>query len=503
MLGVRLRTPGSTLTCVGARFTLNPRSRDGFRASDEGKTRADGTRASGGGMTEPIYAQRYRTRRRLPPGRAEAAYAGKDAEGHPVVVTVVRPVDPDVFLRTMGVVASVRHLDLAPVVDAGRDGPDCYVVGWDYGEVDAAAMVARGPLPPADAALAGASAAAGLAALHERGVAHGGVDPSSVVRAEDGSLKLTGAGIAEAFPPPDLRPGTPPDVARYLSPEEVQGRAPSPASDVYRLGLVVYLLLTGRHAFDGADGRAVAQEQLDGVVQPPQLLNPEVPPALAQIVMRALDKEPGARGSAAQFQADIERMLRSAQVVEPIQKPRNRAWIWVVGLFVVLFAALAIAWALGAFDTGGGDVKVPDVTGMTAAKAEATLSDAGLRTGKVTQVQSTAGPQGTVISQSPSGGEKAAKGSAVDLEIAGKPTPTATPVAVPDVVGSSQAAAASQLTGAGFTVVVTQAESGSVPAGSVISQAPQAGVVATPGSTVTIVVSTGTPTPTPSASSSP
>ena len=328
-------------------------------------------------MTEPIYAQRYRTRRHLPAGRAEAAYAGRDAEGHPVVVTVVRPVDADVFLRTMGVVASVRHLDLAPVLDAGRDGPDCYVVRWDYGDVDAAAMVARGPLAPADAALIGASAAAGLAALHERGVVHGGVDPASLVRAEDGSVKLTGAGLAEAYPPPDLRPGTPPDMARYLSPEEVSGRAPSPASDVYRLGLVTYLLLTGRHAFDGADGRAVAQEQLDGVVQPPQLLNPAVPPALAQIVMRALDKDPGARGTAAQFQADIERVLRSAQVVEPIQKPRNRAWIWVVGLFVVLAAALAVAWALGAFDTGGGgDVKVPDVTGMT---ASAGRHDAGGR----------------------------------------------------------------------------------------------------------------------------
>ncbi len=363
-------------------------------------------------MTEPIYAQRYRTKRHLPAGRAEAAYAGKDAEGHPVVVTVVRPVDADVFLRTMGVVASVRHLDLAPVVDVGRDGPDCYVVRWDYGDVDAAAMVERGPLAPADAALIGASAAAGLAALHERGVVHGGVDPASLARAEDGSVKLTGAGLAEAYPPPDLRPGTPPDMARYLSPEEVSGRAPSPASDVYRLGLVTYLLLTGRHVFDGADGSAVAQEQLDGVVQPPQLLNPAVPPALSQIVMRALDKDPGARGTAAQFQADIERVLRSAQVVEPIQKPRSRAWIWVVGLFVVLAAALAVAWALGAFDTGGGDVKVPDVTGMTTAKAGTTLTDAGFKTGKITQVQSTAGPEGTVVSQSPAAGEKAAKGSA-------------------------------------------------------------------------------------------
>ena len=457
-------------------------------------------------MTEPIYAQRYRTKRHLPAGRAEAAYAGRDAEGHPVVVTVVRPVDPDVFLRTMGVVASVRHLDLAPIVDAGRDGPDCYVVGWDYGDVDAAAMVGRGPLPVADAALVGASAAAGLSALHERGVVHGGVDPASLMRAEDGSVKLTGAGIAAAFPPPDLRPGTPPHVARYLSPEEVTGRAPSPASDVYRLGLVVYLLLTGRHALDGADGRAVGQEQLDGVVQPPQLLNPEVPPALAQIVMRALEKDPGARGTAAQFQADIERVLRSAQVVEPPQKPRGRAWIWIVALVVIALAALAAAWALGAFGSGGADaVKVPDVTGMTAAEAGTTLAEAGLTTGKITQVQSTEGPEGTVVSQSPGGGEKADEGSAVDLEVAGKPAPTATPAAVPDVVGSSQAAAESQLTDAGFTVVVTQAESDTVPAGSVVSQDPQAGVVATQGSKVRIVVSSGPPTPTatPSTSASP
>ena len=335
---------------------------------------------------------------------------------------------------------------------------------------------------------------------------HGGVDPASLVRTEDGSIKLTGAGIAEAYPPPDLRPGTAPGVARYLSPEEVAGRAPTPASDVYRIGLVLYLLLTGRHAFDGEDGSLVAQEQLDGVVQPPQLLNPEVPPALAQVVMRALSKDPGARGSAAQFQADIERVLRASQVVQPPTKPRNWAWAWVVGLFVVLAAALGVAWALGAFGGGGGnEVKVPDVTGMTQAKAQATLTDAGFKSGKITQVQSTDGPEGTVVNQSPAAGEKAAEGSAVDLEVAAKPTPSATPLPVPDVVGGSQSAAESQLTAAGFTVVVVQAPSDSVPAGSVVSQAPQAGVVTSQGSQVSIVVSTGpaTPTATPSASTSP
>jgi len=457
-------------------------------------------------MSEPIYAQRYRARRQAPAGRAVAAYAGRDAEGRPVVVTVVRPLDPGVFLRTLGVVASVRHLDLAPVVDAGREGGDCFVVAEDPGGVDAAALAARGPLPVATAALTAASAAAGLAALHEHGVAHGDVSPATVRRGEDGAIKLTGAGLADAFPPPDLRPGTAPDVARYLSPEEVTGRAPSPASDVYRLGLVTYLLLTGRHAFDGADGSIVAQEQLDGVVRPPQLLNPEVPPALAQIVARALEKDPGARGTAAQFQADIERVLRSAQVQEA-PAPRSRLWVWLLALVVLAIAALAVAWALGAFSGGGGaDVEVPDVTGMTEARAGTALTDAGLVAGTVRQVQSTEGPEGTVVAQSPDAGELVQEGSEVDLDVVASPSPSPSApsaVAVPDVGGSSQADAEARLTEAGFTVVVSQEPSDTVPAGDVVSQDPQAGVVATQGSTVRIVVSTGTPTPAPTSSSSP
>jgi hypothetical protein len=458
-------------------------------------------------MSEPIYAQRYRAKRHLPAGRAAAAYAGHDAEGRPVVVTVVRPLDAGVFLRTLGVVASVRHLDLVPIIDAGRDGADCFVVAEDPGGADAAALAARGPLPVATAALTAAAAAAGLAALHEHGVVHGGVDPATVVRGEDGAIKLTGAGLAEAFPPPDLRPGAAPDIARYLSPEEVAGRAPSPASDVYRLGLVTYLLLTGRHAFDGADGSIVAQEQLDGVVQPPQLLNPEVPPALAQIVARALEKDPGARGTADQFQADIERVLRSAQVQEAPPPPRSRVWVWLLALVVLALAALAVAWALGAFDSGAGaEVKVPDVTGMTETRAGTALADAGLVAGKVTQVQSTEGPEGTVVAQSPDAGQMVQEGSEVDLQVVASPSPSPSApaaVAVPDVEGSSQADAEARLTAAGFTVVVSQEQSDTVPAGSVVSQDPQAGVVATQGSTVRIVVSTGTPTPTPTSSSSP
>jgi serine/threonine-protein kinase len=269
---------------------------------------------------------------------------------------------------------------------------------------------------------------------------------------------------------------------------------------------VTYLLLTGRHAFDGADGSIVAQEQLDGVGRPPQLLNAEVPPALAQIVTRALEKDPGARGTAAQFQADIERVLRSAQVQEA-PAPRSRMWVWLLALIVLALAALAFAWALGAFGGDEGvEVKVPDVTGMTEARAGTALTDAGLVAGAVRQVQSTEGPEGTVVAQSPDAGELVQEGSEVDLDVVASPSPSPSEpaaVAVPDVGGSSQADAEAQLTEAGFTVVVSQEPSDTVPAGDVVSQDPQAGVVATPGSTVRIVVSTGTPTPAPTSSASP
>ena len=189
------------------------------------------------------------------------------------------------------------------------------------------------------------------------------------------------------------------------------------------------------------------------------------------------------------------------QVVEPPR--RSRAWLWILLAVVAALIALGAVWALTRDE--GGDAKVPDVTGMRQDRATATLADAGLTRGKVTRVQSTE-PEGTVVSQSPAAGKEVAEGAAVDLEVAGAPEPTATPVPVPDVVGGTQATAQSTLTAAGFQVVVTQAASDSVPVGNVVSQAPQAGVIASQGSTVSIVVSTGpepTPTPTPSASASP
>jgi serine/threonine-protein kinase len=443
----------------------------------------------------------------LPPGWALAVHRAMDAGGRSVRITVVRPADPDAFMRRMGVVAAARHLDLPAVLDIGQDGADVFVVTEDVRGDDAAALVARGPLPVATATMAAAEAAAGLAALHEHGAVHGGVEPETLVQTGDGTVKLTGAGLAGAYLPPDLRAGAPAAEARYLSPEEIQGRPAEPASDVYRLGLVFYLLLTGSHAFDGPDAATVAREHLDGVVQPPQFRNPDVPPALAQILLRTLEKDPARRGSAAQLQQDLSGLLGAAQVQvgpEPV-KPKNRGWIWALGVLVVVaLAGLGVAWATGAFDskTPVKQAAVPDLVGMTQQGATAALEQAGLKVGTVVSEQSDKGPAGTVITQDPVAGSKLAEGGLVALTLSSgaSPSPSAT-ADVPDVVGSTQAAAVQSLNAAGFAVVVVN-ESSLTPAGEVVSQSPTGGVIAKSGSTVRISVSSG-PVVEPSASPSP
>jgi hypothetical protein len=456
-------------------------------------------------VSDHLYAQRYRLVEALPPGRALARHRAVDAAERPLIITVLTPRDPGAFARHMGLVAAARHLNLAAVVDVGGDELESFVVSEDVRGDDAETLVAQGPLPVGAATMIGAEAAAGLAALHAQGAVHGGVEPGSLVQATDGTVKLTDAGIAAALSPPDLRPGAPAANARYLSPEEAAGRPAEPACDVYRLGLVLYRLLTGTHAFDGPDAATVAREQIDGVAQPPQFRNPQVPPAVAQIVLRALDKDPSRRGSAAQLQHDLSEVLGSTRVVAPPpEKPRSQLWVWVVvAVVVAALAAVAIAFATGVFG-GSQDVEVPSVVGKTLAAATNTLTQAELAVGTVRDVQGAGAEAGTVVKQNPSAGQSVPEHTRVNLEVAAGPSPSPSAVAVPGVVGASQATAQANLTAAGFVVVVTQQPSDTVASGTVISQSPSGGVVAARGSTVTIVVSSGaSPTASPTVSPSP
>ena len=136
-------------------------------------------------------------------------------------------------------------------------------------------------------------------------------------------------------------------------------------------------------------------------------------------------------------------------------------------------------------------VLVPNVVGQMQAAATSAIISAGLTLGTVTMQSSTTVAPGNVISQSPAAGTSVASGLAVNLVVSSGAPPPA-PVPVPNVVGQTQAAATSAITGAGLTVgTVTMQSSTTVPSGNVIGQNPAAGAQSASGSAVDLVVSTG------------
>ena len=143
-------------------------------------------------------------------------------------------------------------------------------------------------------------------------------------------------------------------------------------------------------------------------------------------------------------------------------------------------------------DATTGPVTVPNVVNQTQAAATTTITAAGLVVGVVTQQSSATVSSGNVSSQNPTGGVGVAAGSAVNLVVSTGPVLEPGPVAVPNVLNQTQAAATTAINGAGLVLgTISQRSSVTVPAGSVISQSPNAGTSVAAGSAVALVVSTG------------
>src|SRR5205823_491920 len=140
-------------------------------------------------------------------------------------------------------------------------------------------------------------------------------------------------------------------------------------------------------------------------------------------------------------------------------------------------------------------VLVPNVVGQTQAAATSAITSAGLTAGTVTMQSSATVASGNVISETPAAGPRVAMASAVNLVVSsGAPPPP--PVAVPNVVGETEAAATSAITSAGLTAgTVTMQSSTTVASGNVISESPAAGTSVAKGSAVNLVVSSGAPAP--------
>ena len=442
-----------------------------------------------------VVAGKYTLAERLDAGGVFATYRATDLGGRTVVVKLLRGADPAVIAGVGRAAESgvLVHPDLLRPLDWGMDGPDGYIVreyvtGTDLGAV----AKATGGLPPAQVAGYGAQVASALAALHAQSLVLGNLKSANILLPTGSAqVKVVGLGAVLArgsqAPPVDA----PASAAHYLSPEQLQGREPTPASDIYALGVVLYELATGRVPFDGASAGEVGQKHLSLAPLPPNQLKPGLPASLNSAILRMLAKDPALRYGSAEEARQALGWVTAAPAAAPAPVAQKRkAWpLLLLAVVVVGLIAVVVAAAIG-----NNSVDVPDLAGKTLVQAEQELAAVELTMGAVTyQPDVPEGTKsGTVVAQSPAAAERMRRHGTVDVTLAGQPEAT-----VPDVVGKEEAQAASALQAAGLQVGdVERTTSDSVAMGLVIGQVPKAGTQVPKSSVVVLTVSSGPAQPT-------
>jgi len=202
------------------------------------------------------------------------------------------------FYREARAVASLSNPHIVDIYDYGAH-EKTYFIAMQYIEGTDLKSILRkeGRLDPARVVALSDDILRGLGAAHERGIVHRDVKPQNLlVRASDGHVKLTDFGVARTLgTTQNTAAGTTVGTAHYMAPEQASGDVLSPASDLYAVGVVLFEALTGKLPYDGTSALQIALQHMRNPVPSITTIAPEVPPALARVVERALAKDPAAR----------------------------------------------------------------------------------------------------------------------------------------------------------------------------------------------------------------
>ena len=241
------------------------------------------------------------------PGHRSAAvqtwHAQDVRSGHDVALSVVANVPADVTYRMVELSATVRHPHLLPVLDVIVEGSRVGVVSsWPSAGRLSDLLERRGPLSVGETLTVLRPLAAALAAIHRHGLLHGNLGAADVGFDRSGRPLLGGlaAGLIAAHAEID----GPAQDAADLAPEVARGAALSVAADVFSLGSVALLCLTGRSAWPADDAADVLVQSVGGVW--PDLPDTVAPPRLVALVRRMLASDPGTRPDAPGVLANLQ-----------------------------------------------------------------------------------------------------------------------------------------------------------------------------------------------------
>ena len=255
------------------------------------------------GKPGPVLNGRYEVGALIAGGGMAQVYRGHDRLlDRPVAIKILRPhyaASPELrdrFRREARLAASLAHVHLVNVYDVGQDGERYFIVMELLPGRTLKDLAGHHPLPLPVAVGFARQVAQGMAYAHRRGLIHRDLKPQNVLITEDGQAKVADFGLAMRNEQTQLtQPGTVWGTVQYLSPEQAQGLPAGPRSDVYALGAIVYELLAGRPPFEADTPAAVMMKH---VYDPPPSLHeqhPSLPPAVDDLVRRALAKDPDER----------------------------------------------------------------------------------------------------------------------------------------------------------------------------------------------------------------
>ena len=271
-------------------------------------------------FAEAVAAQ-YAVKKMIGRGGMGIVYLARDRRLDRLVAIKTLPpqlaADPAVrerFIRETRAAGGMSHPNIVPIHGADEiDGHVFFVMGYVDGDSLATHVTARGRLDPRTVAELLRDVASALSHAHRRGIVHRDIKAENIlIERATGRALVTDFGIARlAEAAPLTATGQLLGTVYYVSPEQVSGERVDQRSDLYSLGVVGYLALTGCFPFDAELASAVLVAHVTRPAPHVRVANPDVPEALAAVVDRCLAKDPGARfATADEMIAALESVIR-------------------------------------------------------------------------------------------------------------------------------------------------------------------------------------------------
>jgi eukaryotic-like serine/threonine-protein kinase len=267
-----------------------------------------------------ILGGRYRLIHALGAGGMATVFLAEDEVlGREVAVKLLRTESPGGaarrFAREARLGAALNHPNIVAVYDIVTESDQLVIVMEYVRGPNLSAALRDGPLEEEEALRVLWAVAAALDHAHERGIVHRDVKPSNVLIRVDGVVKLADLGVAKALEDTGTtEAGQVPGTPLYMAPELLAGKRVTPAADVCSLALVAYEVLSGRRP---RSGRTVPEVAERAATEPPPDLRearPHTPPAAAELLARAMDRDPARRpGTAGELVEGLGAALAGGQ----------------------------------------------------------------------------------------------------------------------------------------------------------------------------------------------